>query len=352
MSLYRIKKENPFCTLAILLFIFLGLALILPQSVQAETELVINICDPDKPKGAVDYEGNTINTVLSQPEVSYGENRELGTVRITGKPGIVVPVSPGQKIMVSLPQGTAYMHIPSAENYRNYVEWPETLNGKKNQIKDGNGQSGMKFIAASPSSLTLEVGNIDTSGEIMLLDFIFNHEGYSKVRVASFVEFAGEYSRDTENKVSRLQFFSLLYGITLPFPSSPLQIIKSEPSLDEQFSDTHDMNPADKDKIVSFVNAGFIKGYEGGFFRPDQYITRAEAVSVLGRIFGAKGGQAIFNDQIPPWAQAGINSAYAANIVYGYPDGSFRPEQQLSKQETAYLLQRCLENYSYKPVVR
>ncbi|MDD3365285.1 MAG: S-layer homology domain-containing protein [Syntrophomonas sp.] len=346
------KKGNKFCALTILFVVFLGVVLLSPQSVEAETDLVISISDPDKPKGEVNSEGNTINTVLSQPVVSYGENRELGTVRISGKPGIAVPVSSGQKIRVSLPKGTAYMQIPKAENYRNYVEWPETLNGKANQIKDGNGQSGMKFVAASPSSLTLEVGNIDRSGEIMILDFVFNREGYSEVRVASFVELAGEYSRDTEAKVSRLQFFKLLYGVTMPFPSSPLHITRSVPGLDEKFSDTGVMNPADKDKIVSLVNAGFIKGYEGGYFRPDQYITRAEAVSVVGRIFSSKGRQAIFNDQIPAWAQAGIDSAYAANIVCGYPDGSFQPEKQLSKQEATYLLQRCLENYSYQSVVR
>ncbi len=342
------QEGNKLCALAIMFVVIIGLVLFVPQSVQAETDLVISISDPDKPKGEVNYEGNTINTVLSQPVVSYGENRELGTVRISGKAGIAVPVSPGQKIMVSLPKGIAYMQIPKAETYRNYVQWPETLNGKKNQIKDVNGQSGMKFLAASPSSLTLEVGNIDPSGEIMILDFVFNYEGYSKVRVASFVKFAGEYANDTEGKVSRSQFFSLLYGVTLPFPSSPLQITRSEPGLDGKFSDTGDMNPADKDKMASLVNAGFIKGYEGGYFRPDQYITRAEAASVLGRIFSSQGGQAIFKDQIPEWAQAGIDSAYAANIVYGYPDGSFRPEKQLSKQESAYLLQRCLEKYSYK----
>ncbi|PKM78036.1 MAG: S-layer homology domain-containing protein [Firmicutes bacterium HGW-Firmicutes-15] len=359
--MYSIKKGNKLCTLAILFVVFWGVILLIPQSVMAETELVIRISDPDKPEGinnpdkpegGVTSEGNTINTVLSQPVVSYGENRELGTLRISGKPGIAVPLSPGQKIMISLPKGTAYMQIPRAETYKNYVEWPETINGKKNQIKDGNGQSGIKFLGASPSSLTLEVGNIDRSGEIMIIDIVFNQEGYSKVRVASFTEFAADYSRDTEDKVSRLQFFSLLNGVTMPFPSSPLHVIRSEPSIDEKFSDTGDMNPADKYKIVSLVNAGFINGYEGGYFKADQYITRAEAVSVLGMIFSTKGEQAMFNDQIPAWAQAGINSAYAANIVNGYPDGSFRPEKQLTKQEAVYLLQQCLETYSYQRVVR
>ena len=104
-----IKIENKLTALGIFLVVCLGFFLALPQSVKADTNLVITISDPDRTIGEQNYAGNTINTVLSNPVVHSGENCELGTLRITGKPEIAVPVLPGQRIKISLPKGVAYM---------------------------------------------------------------------------------------------------------------------------------------------------------------------------------------------------------------------------------------------------
>jgi len=345
--MYSIKIENRLTAIFILFVACFGVFLVLPPPVKADTNLVITISDPDKPIGEQNYQGNTINTVLSNPVVQSGVNRELGTLRISGKPEIAVPVLPGQRIKISLPKGLAYMQVPKADTYKNYVEWPTTLDGKKNQISDGNGNPGMKFVASTPSSLTLEVGNIDSFAQIMILDFVFNQEGFSKVRIAPFVEVTDDYARDPEANISRLEFFRLLYGVALQLNTSPPPTIRNIGNLNEMFSDTGVINYADKFKIIELVNSGLISGYEGGFFKPEQYITRAEAVSVIGKIVKFNNSVAGFTDQIPAWAQAGINSSCAAKICTGYPDGSFRPDNQLTKQEAASLLQGLLEYYSY-----
>ncbi len=346
--MYSAKIMSKLSAILIFFAVCLGVVLFLPQSVKADTNLVVKISDPDRPQGETQYIGNTVYTVLSNPVVTWGENRELGTLRVNGKPGIAVPVYPGNKIQISLPKGVAYMQVPSEETYKKYVEWPTTLNGKKNQVCDGNGKAGMKFIAATPSSLTLEVGNVDSSGEIMIIDFVFNQTGLSKVRMARFVEEMEDYDRNPDAKVSRWEFFKLLYGVALQSTSPSPTIIGTVENLDEKFSDIGDLHPADEYKIIELVNAGLISGYEGGLLKPQQNITRAEAVSVIGKAFKSKSGRANFIDQIPAWAEEGINSAYAAGICYGYPDGNFRPEQELSKQEATMLLQSCLEYYSYR----
>ena len=341
------KINNKLIALYILLAVCLGALLVWPQSVKADTNLVLTISDPDRPMGEQNYAGNTINTVLSNPVVQPGENRELGTLRVIGKPEIAVPVSPGQRIRISLPKGVAYMQVPKADTYKNYVEWPATLNGKKNQISDGTDIAGMKFVGSTPSSLTLEVGNIDSSAQIMILDFVFNQEGFSKVRVAPFVEVTDDYARDPEANISRLEFYKLLYGVALQLNPSPPPIIRDIDKLNEKFSDIGDLNSIDESKIIELVNTGLISGYEGGYFKPEQYITRAEAVSVIGKVVTSNNSVPAFTDQIPAWAQAGIDSAWAAKICAGYPDGTFHPENQLTKQEAATLLQGLLEYYSY-----
>jgi len=345
--MYSMKIKNKLTALYILLVVCLGVLLVLPQAVKADTNLVITISDPDSPIGEQNHAGNTINTVLSNPVVHWGENRELGTVRIIGKPEIVVPLLPGQRIKISLPKGVAYMQVPKADTYKNYVEWPTTFNGKKNQISDGNANAGMKFVASTPSSLTLEVGNIDSSAQIMILDFVFNQEGFSKVRVAPFVEVTDDYAHNPEANISRLEFFKLLYGVALQLNPTPPPIILNIDKLDERFSDIGDLNFLDESKIVELVNTGLISGYEGGYFNPEHYITRAEAVSVIGKVVKSNSSVPAFTDQIPAWAQAGIDSAWAAKICSGYPDGTFHPENQLTKQEAASLLQGLLEYYSY-----
>jgi len=345
--MYSFKIKKKLTTLGILLVVCLGVFLALPQSVKADTNLAITISDPDRPTGEQNYAGNTINTVLSNPVVHWGENRELGTLRIIGKPEIAVPALPGQRIKISLPKGVAYMQVPKADTYKNYVEWPTTLNDKKNQISDGNDNAGMKYVASTPSSLTLEVGNIDSSAPIMILDFVFDQEGFSKVRVAPFVEVMDDYARDPEANISRLEFFQLLYGVALQLNPTPPPITLNIDKLNENFSDIGDLNSLDESKIIELVNTGLISGYEGGYFKPEQYITRAEAVSVIGKIVTSNSSVPAFTDQIPAWSQAGINSAWAAKICSGYPDGTFRPENQLTKQEAASLLQGLLEYYSY-----
>lgn len=117
----------------------LGLGIIIlvvclnPASLQAK-DLKVNLTDPDRP-GMVGT-GNTVSTVLSIPTVAYGENQVLGTVRITGKPGIRVPLQEGQKIMAELDPGVCYMCTPTPENYRDYIDWPAIIDGQTNQITD------------------------------------------------------------------------------------------------------------------------------------------------------------------------------------------------------------------------
>lgn len=314
--------------------------------VLADTDIKITICDPDRINADGPQEGNTINTVLSSPSISYGENRELGTVQIIGKPGIAIPVQEGQKIMVILPPGLSYMQVPDANNYKQYIEWPTQLNGKKNQICDADSKPGISFVDATPRSLTVEVSHVDTTGDIMVINVLFNQDNYSKVRVAPFIEVAEEYSTDTETEISRLEFFTCLAELTWPFSDSPIKLSDSDMMPEDLFTDVTG-NEAGIYKIVPLIESDFIKGYEEGLLKPEQSISRAEAAHLAGMIFGtATSTPAPFKDPLPIWGQKGINIAYNAGIIHGYPDGTFQPNNPLSRPEAIIILQNCLETYS------
>lgn len=339
------SKKKGYLVLAGL--VLLGL-LALPGMAAAETEIRVTIDDPDHPHPNGQQEGNTIYNVLSSPQVSYGENRELGTVRASGKPGIAVPVRQGQKVRITLPYGISYMQTPDADNYKNYVEWPSSIDGQANQIADKDGHPGMKFISGSPRSLTLQVESLNTAAPIMALDFVFNKANYSTVRVAPFLKDVDTYRADTGGPVSRLEFFKLLIDVNIPFSSVPLLEAANKTDWEDWFSDLNKIADADLAKITPLLATGWVSGYPDGKLLADQAISRAEAAALAGKVFAHSGQKAGFKDAIPAWAATGIDSAVSGGIVVGYPDGSFQAERLLNKAEALSIIQNCLESYSRK----
>lgn len=319
-----------------------------PGLAAAQADISISISDPDIPAGAGQQEGNTIYSVLSSPQVTFGEDRELGTVRAIGKPGVAIPVPQGKKVKITLPPGTSYMQVPNADNYRNYVEWPASVNGQANQIADQGEKPGMSFVSGSPRSLTLKVENLNSSAPVMTLDFVFNKAGYSTVRVSPVLDYAVNYFMDGDANITRLEFFKMLVDSNLPFSSSPLLNMGSQEGWESRFTDLKSLSAADLGKIRPLLETGLVSGYPGGKLAADQPISRAEAASLAGKIYNFSGKKAAFTDSIPAWAAAGIDSAVSGGIVAGYPDGSFHPECMLNKAEGLFIAQNCLESYSHK----
>lgn len=317
--------------------------LVAPAAAGAEGNIVIKVSDPDA-KAGENYEGNTINSVLSTPTVAYGDNRIMGTLRITGKKDISVPLSPGNKVMVTLPLGLCYMQTPTAENYKYYVDWPQSLDGSKNQIQDVGNEAGVKFISGTPRSIIVEINNIDSTGKVVVLDFVFNKENYSTTRVSQLLDAANEFKNGPDGKITRLEFFEMLADLTVPFSSCPWRpILNNDKTLLEYFSDIDMITPQEIENIKPLVDSGVIVGYQG-MLEPNNYITRAQAAHVVGELFHQYDQKPAFKDDLPVWA-TGINAAAAKGIVVGYPDGTFKPDQFITKSEVLSLLQKTIESY-------
>ncbi|WP_246061795.1 S-layer homology domain-containing protein [Paenibacillus oralis] len=100
-----------------------------------------------------------------------------------------------------------------------------------------------------------------------------------------------------------------------------------------------------KAAIDQAVAAGFVNGYADGTFRPNQQVTRAEFVTMLGRALdlNADGAQLSFTDasKIPSWATEAVAEAVAAGIISGYKDGSFGPHNPLNRAELTAMIVRA-----------
>lgn len=93
--------------------------------------------------------------------------------------------------------------------------------------------------------------------------------------------------------------------------------------------------------------AGYISGYEDGTIRPDNPITRAEAAAIIMQIKGlaANPGTAEkFTDasEIPIWSRGAVGAVAAAKIMNGYPDGSFKAGNTITRAEAVVALNRAL----------
>lgn len=97
--------------------------------------------------------------------------------------------------------------------------------------------------------------------------------------------------------------------------------------------------------VSTLTNAGILNGRPGNLFAPTDSITRAEFAAIAARFFEVEVEieRDYFSDIADHWANYEINRAYILGLVEGYPDGSFRPDQPITRAEAMTLMNRVLE---------
>lgn len=95
--------------------------------------------------------------------------------------------------------------------------------------------------------------------------------------------------------------------------------------------------------VSTLANAGAINGCGDGTFQPNQAISRAQFVTILAGIYGvnASGGMP-FSDVGRSWYYDAVATAYANGWVSGFTDGTFHPNQTITRAEAVSILNRVL----------
>jgi len=98
--------------------------------------------------------------------------------------------------------------------------------------------------------------------------------------------------------------------------------------------------------VSTLTNADLIFGYPDGYFRPNQAMTRAEFAALVVRIMGYRHATGVqpgsFTDTSGHWAEGYINVAHMLGWIQGYGDTTFRPNQFITRAEVAALVNRAL----------
>ncbi len=91
----------------------------------------------------------------------------------------------------------------------------------------------------------------------------------------------------------------------------------------------------------------YIFGYQDGSFRAEQQVTRGQFAAILSRIYGSTTASssnptALYKDeaQFPSWAVADIRRVSALGLMQGYNDGTFRADHAVTRAEAATMIAR------------
>ncbi len=100
------------------------------------------------------------------------------------------------------------------------------------------------------------------------------------------------------------------------------------------------------DDVSAAVEAGITDGYPDGIFRPQAPITRQEAVLILARqldLPAATGIEFLDIEEVADWAREAVDAVSDAELITGYPDGTFGPQRPITRTETVIILDRGLD---------
>ena len=127
----------------------------------------------------------------------------------------------------------------------------------------------------------------------------------------------------------------------------------TDSSRDYYFSKTNDytdVNAGDwfNNAISTLSNAGIVTGYNDGTFRPNQPITRGEMAKIIANFANLSKGTKSFTDLSGHWSKTYVELAAGNGWIAGYPDGSFRPDQKITRAETVTMINRVLERVPAK----
>ena len=141
-----------------------------------------------------------------------------------------------------------------------------------------------------------------------------------------------------QNNISRAEVATIFFRLLTP--QSRAKYWSTENDYTDVIS-TNWFNNA----VSTLSNAGIITGYEDGTFRPNEPITRAEFATIASRFSNViYRGESSFTD-VPTthWASKYVALAENLGWITGYPDGSFQPSKNITRAEAMTLINRVLE---------
>ena len=253
----------------------------------------------------------------------------------------------------------------------------KALAGATFVLEDSRGREA--YQATSNTSGTVRFTDV-SSGTYTLLEkkapegYVLSNEAYTLTVSGSRVTMNGKaYSPVTfvnrkAAELNRTDHFAFLVGytdgtfgpernmtraeVTTMFARLLTEQIEADKTYSNTFSDVPKGYWA-ANYIGYMQQFGIITGYSDGSFRPDAPVTRAEFAAIASRFEKLTEGSKSFTDVSDTyWAARYINFAATRGWVTGYSDGTFKPENTITRAEVAAVTCRLLERSADQSYIR
>lgn len=227
---------------------------------------------------------------------------------------------------------------PSRSGY-NFVGWDKDFSNiigdltikALYEVKSSNGggsDDGGGNTDPDPDPGEIEVPDEEIPGDLPQLN-TKDHFQYIQGYVDGTVKPEGNIRRDEVAAV----FYRLLDG----------EYRESIKTSSHKFSDVTASQWANT-HIATLAKGGIIKGHLDGTYKPAKYISRAELAVIASRFDNLSDSESDkFTDIEGHWANSYINSAAERGWVKGYTDGTFKPNQYITRAEFVTLVNNVLE---------
>ncbi|MCM3272728.1 S-layer homology domain-containing protein [Paenibacillus elgii] len=253
-----------------------------------------------------------------QVVVKEAGSAEIG---IVGRPVTIETNMPSRPVSLVLPLGVTKLGDKQTSQLGVFIEHSD---GTKELVRgnivkyDDTGQLGIEFTISKFSTFTIVQMNAKTDVKTG------KHQAY----ISGYPD--GTFGPD--KPITRAEMATILsrtYG-------------KDGKKSSVSFTDLPATHWA-KEAIDQASASGLMDGYPDGSFKPEETITRAEMARIADRLTAASlQSTGSFTDTAGHWAEASIGKAKAAGILNGYADGSFRPDQKLTRAETVTIINKLL----------
>jgi len=100
--------------------------------------------------------------------------------------------------------------------------------------------------------------------------------------------------------------------------------------------------------ISTLANAGIINGYPDGTYRPNNYITRAEFTKIAAGFFDSVSytvKNPFVDVKSDEWYYSYVVNAFGAGLITGYPEGDFKPDAYITRAESMAVVNRTLKRH-------
>ncbi|MFG1735571.1 Ig-like domain-containing protein [Paenibacillus sp. 843] len=253
----------------------------------------------------------------------------------TGRPGLV---SLGKEIIISIPAGATSQELKlSIEKIRNTEALLKNNEVLASPVFDVLTNVSGNF--SKPVKLTLAYDAASLKSDQTAAVFYFDEVKKAWVKV--------EGGMIQENDISvEVNHFSKYAALVVNKANGmPVVDRTTDPTTEISFTDIS--GHWAEVSIKEAVRERIVTGYPDETFKPGNTVTRAEfSVMLMNALKSTDAGaELIFTDTawIGDWAKKAVSQAVQAGIIRGYQDGSFRPNAKMTRAEMAAMIANALE---------